>query len=286
MSISASEQLVVSELEIFGREVNAAAQYLYAQMTINHRARSSRRVLQALNRTPLFWNTIAGALQQSTFIALGRLFDQGSPHNVDRVLRVFQKHREVFSKNALADRKRRASATADEWVAAYVAGVKEPTPTDFRSLRKRVAEYRRIYDTQFDRIRDTVFAHKNVVDENEVATLFGQARTRDLERVVVFLNELHSALWDLLHNGGKPIPRRRPSSARHLTRQPNYRLHTNRFPEMMVRETKECVELVEKGADANRKTAGGRGTAKARKPPIQRFATVGKRGGLTWMRVR
>jgi hypothetical protein len=244
MPIITPEERVVSELETFRREVSAAAQFLYAQMTINHRARVSRRVLQALNQTPLFWNTVAASLQLSAFIALGRIFDNDSPHNVNTVLRAFQRYPEVFTREALAERKRRGSANADEWLPGYLARVHIPTPDDFRRLRKLVAEYRRVYETQFADIRNKIYAHKNLVDDNEVATLFGNARTRDLERVVVFVNELYLALWELLQNGRKPEPRRRrPSSSRHLARQPNYRLQSSRVPEMMVRETKECNRM-------------------------------------------
>jgi hypothetical protein len=284
MSTSTPEERVESELAIFSREVDAAAQFLYAQMTINLRARANRSVLRALNDTPRFWNTVAGALQLSTFIALGRIFDQDSPHNVDRLLRVCQEHPEVFSKEALAARKRRLSKTADEWLAGYMAKVKEPTALDFRHLRKVVAGYRRIYQAQLSRIRNEVFAHKRVVDPAEVAALFGTARTKDFERVVVGLGELQSALWQLLYNGSKPVPRRRPSSARRLTRQPNYRLDPNRLPDMLIREAKECMEIVRRGADAQRESA--RETrAREGAAPVQRVALVGKRGGLTWMRV-
>lgn len=90
-----------NELEIFRTEADSAAQYLYAYLSIHETAGRRRSVHALLNTAPLFWNTNLSALQAGTFIVLGRIFDQDSSHNVDRLLHVAQRNLGLFSKTAL-----------------------------------------------------------------------------------------------------------------------------------------------------------------------------------------
>ena len=62
-----------------------AVQFFYAYLTIHDVARDRPAVHRLLNRAPLFWNTNLGALQTGSFIVLGRIFDQTSRHNVNRL---------------------------------------------------------------------------------------------------------------------------------------------------------------------------------------------------------
>lgn len=66
---------------------------------------NQQQVRALLNQAPLFWNTCLGALQTASIIALGRVFDQSSEHNIDRVLGIAQKNLGIFSKSALGLRK-------------------------------------------------------------------------------------------------------------------------------------------------------------------------------------
>ena len=85
MSMNVSEAFE-RELEILRTEAEAAAQFLYAYLSVHETAGRHPSVVRLINTAPLFWNTNLGALQTSAFIALGRIFDQDSPHNIDRVL--------------------------------------------------------------------------------------------------------------------------------------------------------------------------------------------------------
>jgi hypothetical protein len=130
------EKKFTSELEIFRTEAQAGAQFLYAYLSFNSILSEKKSTLKIINRTPLFWNTSIGALQTSFFIVLGRIFDQKSTHNIDMLLKSAQDNIGIFSKEALADRKRRGSDNADEWIDDYLKNVYVPTAKDFRELRK------------------------------------------------------------------------------------------------------------------------------------------------------
>ena len=78
------------ELEVFRTEAETGIQFFYAYLTVHAVAAKNEAVYRLLNKAPLFWNTSLGALQTAAFIALGRVFDQNSTHNLDRLLRVAQ----------------------------------------------------------------------------------------------------------------------------------------------------------------------------------------------------
>ena len=72
-------------------------------------------------------------------MALGRVFDANSPHNVNQLLRLAQdKRSQLFSNASVARRKQGNQPEPQEWLAGYLKSVYEPTPADFRSLRRRV----------------------------------------------------------------------------------------------------------------------------------------------------
>lgn len=117
------EDIFANELEVFRTEAESGIQFFYSYLAVHAVAGEHKEVHRLLNRAPLFWNTALGALQTSTFIALGRVFDQQSKHNVDRLLKIAQSNMAIFSKEALAGRKRRGSANADEWLDEYLRDV-------------------------------------------------------------------------------------------------------------------------------------------------------------------
>ena len=114
--MSNPEQRFLRELEVFRTEAQSGAQFLYGYLAFNSILSGKKKALNAVNKTPLFWNTTMGALQTAFFIVLGRIFDQGSTHNVDRLLKLAQDNIGIFSEKAFANRRRQDSANADEWL--------------------------------------------------------------------------------------------------------------------------------------------------------------------------
>lgn len=209
------------ELEIFRGEAEAAAQFFYAYLTVHAVAGERQPVYQLLNRHALLWNTTLGALQTATFITLGRIFDQQSPHNVDRVLGLAQKNRVIFSKAALGRRKQGNTTTPPAWLADYLRDAYEPKAADFRRLRGYVRKRRHIYETKYRDLRRKVFAHKEVTDPEAVAALFGKTNIRELQRLLAFLGSLHEALWQLFFNGRRPVLSPRRYSVRRMRDLPS-----------------------------------------------------------------
>lgn len=108
-------------LKVFEKQVHEATQIWYASRTMDEVGLRRKRTIEALNATPLSWIIERGGLAQYALIALGRVFDQSSPRNIDTVVRLTYESRDhVFSKHALAVRKRAGSDNADEWLAAFM----------------------------------------------------------------------------------------------------------------------------------------------------------------------
>ena len=236
-----NEKKFTAELEIFRSEAQAGAQFLYGYLSFNSIVSEKKKTLHAVNRTPFFWNTTMGAYQTSFFIVLGRIFDQKSPHNIDRLLKVAQENIEIFSKASLEKRKRAESDNAHEWIGDYIKSVYEPNAKDFRALRKKVNEHRSIYKANYSDIRHKIYAHKEITDSEEVQKLFSNTNIRELQKVFVFVNALYEALWQLFYNGRKPILHRMRYSVKSMrkARKPEWQIQT--VQERMVAEVEDCL---------------------------------------------
>ncbi len=197
------------ELEVFRKEAEAAIQFLYAYLAVHAVAADHKSVYQLLNQAALFWNTSLGALQTAAFMALGRVFDQKSPHNLDVLIRMAQNHLEIFSKTALRHRKQGTNPAPPEWLDDYLRDVYEPTSEDFRRLRAHIHRWRKIYESNYRDIRHKLLAHKEVSEQAQADALFEKTNVKELQRMSVFLGSFHDAMWQLFYNGRKPVLRPR-----------------------------------------------------------------------------
>lgn len=203
------------ELEVFRKEADEAVQHLYAYLTMHAVAGEHRSVRQLFNSSPLFWLTTLRALQTSVFIVLGRIFSQDSEHNLDALLRIAEEDHEIFSRESLA---RRKSEIPGLDVDEYVRDAHVPTAEDFRSFRREVKEWRRIYEANYRAVRNQVFAHAELSKPEDMGALFAKTNIQELELLVTDLLTLHSRLQSLLQNGFEPTARRVNSSVQALRR--------------------------------------------------------------------
>lgn len=210
------EEKFERELEVFRTEVEFAIQFLYTFLTIKSVLSKNKQALKTVNITPLFWKTNVGALQTSFFIVLGRIFYQKSEHNIDRLIGVAQDHSDIFSAKALEVRKRAMSTNADEWISDYMKDVYVPTVDDFRRLRKYIRKYRKIYENTYKDIRHKIYAHKELTNESDINKLYARTNIREMQKLLIFLKRVYEALWELFHNGSKPILRAMKYSVRSI----------------------------------------------------------------------
>jgi len=247
----AADSVYEKALKVFEKQVHEATQIWYASRTMDEVGLRRKRTIEALNATPLFWITVRGGLAQYALIALGRVFDQSSPRNLDTILRLTYESREhVFSKHALARRKQAGSDNADEWLAAFMERASAPAIADFKRLSRLVKKYRKIYETQYQAIRNKTLAHTEIVDDTELAALYAKTNIRDLERLLIFLNKFHKALWELFYNGRRPRLRPMRFSSRSLTRTKMADLRKHAVHEDIVSQTRESLALFTEAVNA------------------------------------
>ena len=207
-------------LEEFRNEVQGGIQFFYAMLAINGTAANNDYVLEKMNEAPHLWRTGVAALQFSFFVTLGRIFDQKSAYNIDKLIALAQSNIDLFSKAALAERKRKISSNSHEWLDSYLKNAYEPSHDDFRCLRRYVKKYRRIYQENYDPIRDRIYAHKELAKQSDKHDLFLKTRIFELEKLFVFLDQVYSILWELYFNGRAPSIRRIPFSITRMLREP------------------------------------------------------------------
>ena len=228
------------ELEIFRAESNAAVQFFYTWQTINAVATNDKTVFHALNTAPLFWNTNLGALQTAALVTLGRIFDpKPENHSVTRLIAFAHSNLEIFSKEALANRKREQSNNADNWLPDYLKTVYVPDRNDFRRIKRLVEVRRRTYENIYKPIRHTVLAHRSASHNADI--LFAKTNITELQKMLVFLRRLHEMLWQLFFNGQKPNLRPARYSVNRIREQPSHSPHQKELQERLIHETEQVI---------------------------------------------
>jgi HEPN superfamily AbiU2-like protein len=185
-------------------DVETAAAAFYTFQQINRFALASGENYGKLNRDAGFWNLQIHGLHIAYFMGLGRLFDKRS--DVDSLIHLLdatEANPGTFFKEALAERKRRASGEANpESLARYLDGVWEPSVDDLRAIRKEVEPSIRVYRHKYAAIRHKVFAHS---ERNQQLIAEAVERTVVAEVDMMFLDllEVVDTLHALFDNGVK-----------------------------------------------------------------------------------
>jgi hypothetical protein len=198
----ATETEFERELEIFRTDEENAQQYFFSYLSVRSLAAKDTGVLGVMNTTPLFWITAHHAMLLAAFVALGRIFDQNSEHNLDHLLNVASSDLSIFSKDAL--RLRKETVVTKQQAAAFVEDAHELTSADIRILRSQIAVRRATYETRYRDIRDKVFAHNALPDVEQVHDLLVKTNVDEMKDIFGFLHALYVALDGLLLNGHKP----------------------------------------------------------------------------------
>jgi hypothetical protein len=226
-----------TELELFRTEAESAIQFFYAWDVIHTIAAKDKAVFRLLNQAPLFWNTNLGALQASTFVTLGRIFDPDfNSHGITRLLSIAHANLGIFSKASLAARKRKISSNADDWLSEYLQTSHEPSGDDFRRLKRHVSVRRKIYEEKYRPLRHKVFAHRGVATKIEVGELFAKTNITEMQQLLVFLGRIHEVLWQLYFNGRKPTLAPARFSVQRILEQPSPNARHSKLQERLAHE--------------------------------------------------
>lgn len=191
------------QLNMFHIDVESAIQCFSAYLSIHRTASSNKTVRSRLNDTSLLWNTILGSLLSSTFVALGRIFDGSSPHNINKLVGLIKNNPDLFTKQSLRLRREQETNATPEWIESFISKAYEPTKEDIRSIRKEVDAWRIIFKGKYEDIRHKIYAHKDVSGPDDISELFARTNISELIGMLKYLWNLHNQLLNLYHNGSK-----------------------------------------------------------------------------------
>jgi hypothetical protein len=185
-------------------EVETSAAAFYTFQEINRFALEGGESYAKLNRDARFWNLQVHGLHTAYFMGLGRLFDKRP--DVDSLIHLLdatEANPGTFSKEALAERKRRAAGEASpEWLAQYLDRVWEPTVDDLREIRKEVEPSIRVYRHKYAAIRHKVFAHSEK-NQQLIAEAVERTVVAEVDTMFLDLLEVIDTLHALYDNGVK-----------------------------------------------------------------------------------
>lgn len=211
-------------------------------MAVQHAASESKRLLGRLNRTPTYWLTSAAAFQTAAYISFGRIFDNKSRYNVNALLDAAERDIALFQRSALADRKRNGKTADPPWLTDYLNEAFYPTIKDFQRLRRKVDDYRAIYERVIKPARNKYIAHRERHGHVEVQALFQRGKLKDLWRLTTFLLQLNDVLCGLLHNGRKPQFRAVRYSINSIFNSDSPRTSAHEY---IVHDVKNLMHLIE-----------------------------------------
>ncbi len=235
-------------LEHLQQDAWSGIQLLYLDLAFNDSLRKNKDFLAAVNQTPVLWNSTRHGWQCGYMIALGRAYDHTTQHNLGAVIEYFSNNLDIFSKRALADRKRAGSSNADEWLQDYLRDVYVPTEDDVKRIRTRANVYQGLYNKKYRPLRSKVFAHRVLANHDDVVKLYSVTKIVELQKLFVYLLKLYEMFWQLYMNGRRPVLSPIKYSLRSFMRNAEKWPTTSRVHEAVVAETKELLGLLNAGA--------------------------------------
>src|SRR5712691_5853044 len=121
-------------------EITEATCAYYTSMAINKFASAENENYQKINGDGHFWSGQLYALQTTWFIILGRIFDPTrGAYSIHDFLKTTVAYKGFFSKQALAERKRKAAGQGEPaWLDDYLRSAWEPTTADLEKIRSTI----------------------------------------------------------------------------------------------------------------------------------------------------
>jgi hypothetical protein len=236
------ERSVTEALQILARQADDCTTCLYAYLTIHAVAGNSRAIRERINNNAVFWNVTLHALQAAMILALGRVFETNTPHNVNTFMRAMVANDVAFRRPALRIRKRAIFGDDVNGLDTYMQGTRVPCPSDFRRVANFIRRHRNAYTAKYQALRNQVFAHTLTANAQEIGELFSKTNIRELQRMTTYLGSLHDAFWQAFHNGGRLTVRPRRYSIAKMLRRPKGRAVIAAIQETVVSQTKLALQ--------------------------------------------
>lgn len=188
---------------VFHNEVITACWSYYALKKINTSASADKEARLTLKRNPIFWNTILHSLQVTLFTTIGRILDKdGRSFSIYMLLDTCIENIYQFSKEKLRERKLEMfGKDSQSWIDEVVDKSYQPSKEDFEGLKKVLKNNNNERYKKYKKIRNKLFAHKDLDIIQNPNELFAGVKISELEELLFILYQIDRVIWELYHNG-------------------------------------------------------------------------------------
>ena len=152
----------------------------------------------------LFTRTMLGSLRSSTYIAIHKVFEEKSRHNLTTLIESARANLDMFGREGFRDRRiaQESRLTLDQ-IDAYASGIHIPTAADFAELEPAITKWTDLYKLKIRDARNLWYGHRVFSTIHEANDELAETSLDDIEGMLAFLNNLNSELHQLLQNGKK-----------------------------------------------------------------------------------
>lgn len=204
------------EFEIFSSNINQAARSFYYHIELNQQVYDDgikhqkmpdgyfqdSKFYQAVDANAQFWMDYKHGSILFVVIVLGRIFDPNpNSYSINRLVKSARES--GFTNEKLRERKIKGSDNSDEWIEDYMSDAHELLDSDF----EEISNYAKEACTKWSNIKDLrnkIYAHQDVIDEERKIGIFQQGKYSVLEELIEQLLTLEHIFFQAFHNGKKP----------------------------------------------------------------------------------
>ncbi len=188
---------------VFHNEVITACWSYYVLKKFNAPASADKGVRLTLKRNPIFWNTILHSLQVTLFTTIGRILDKDErSFSIYMLLDTCIENIYQFSKEKLRERKLEMfDKDSQLWIDEVVDKSYQPSKEDFEGLKKVLENNNNECYKKYKKIRNKLFAHKDLDIIQNPNELFAGVKISELEELLFILYQIDRVIWELYHNG-------------------------------------------------------------------------------------
>lgn len=187
----------------FSLNISMVTRSWHHYLHLHNKATPKSKLLEVMNKAPRFWLDHRYNSVVLTIIYLGKIFDEDSrTYNIDKTLKSASENKQHFSKENLRKRKVQ-SAGEFQGLDDYIQNAVELDKDDFKTLKTEAKEARKIWQ-KMKPIRDKVFAHSEMMSDDQREQLLSAVKNSDFTKIVQRLLNISNALWEAEMNGRKP----------------------------------------------------------------------------------
>lgn len=180
----------------YRNEVHVVISSFYAWKSLNDIPAIDNSILEKLNKNAVSWNLIRHSLQITFFTTLGRIFDNDRRSlTVHSFINKCKNEIGQFKKSSLESRRiQGAGGHRPDYLDNYLLSVYEPTEQDFEKIKIVADKYKKIYEDNYEPIRNKIIAHKDLKTLEIKDSLYANTNIGEIEELLNFLCQVREVI--------------------------------------------------------------------------------------------